>query len=75
MATPKFDMAPAGGLAIPAPKNRRQDVQEQSIRDAEIPPDQYYPPGYQPQTLPFWPSEKPIFLPEKQVPEPMKKEP
>jgi hypothetical protein len=25
--------------------------------------------------LPFWPSDKPIFLPEKQVPEPMKQKP
>ena len=74
VATPQFDMAP-GGLVVPAPLHRRQDVQEQSIRDAEIPPDQYYPKGYQPHLLPFWPSDKPIFLPEKQVPEAMKQKP
>ena len=73
MAPPQFDMAPNGGLVVPAPFNRRQDVQEQSIRDAEIPPDRYYPKGYQPDLLPFWPSDKPIFLPESMVPEPMKK--
>ena len=72
MTSPQFDMAPNGGLVIPAPFNRRQDVQEQSIRDAEIPPDRYYPKGYQPDTLPFWPSDQPIFLPESMVPEPMK---
>ena len=35
--------------------------------------DRYYPKGYQPEMLPFWPSEKPIFLPESMVPEQMKK--
>jgi ribonuclease Z len=69
----QFDMAPSGGLVVPAPFNRRQDVQEQSIRDAEIAPDRNYPKGYQPDTLPFWPSDKPIFLPENMVPEQMKK--
>jgi ribonuclease Z len=73
MAPPRFDMAPNGGLVVPAPQNRRQDVQEQSIRHAEIPPDRYYPKGYQPDMLPFWPSDKPIFLPENMVPEQMKK--
>ena len=59
--------------AVPAPAYRRQDVQEQSIRDAEISPGQYYPKGYQPDLLPFWPSDKPIFLPENMVPGQMKK--
>ena len=48
MSPPQFDMALYGGLIVPAPPNRRQDVQQQSIRDAEIPPEQYYPKGYQP---------------------------
>ena len=73
MAPPQFDMAPNGGLVVPVPAHRRQDVQEQSIRDAEIPPGQYYPKGYEPEMLPFWPSDKPIFLPENMVPEQMKK--
>ena len=75
MAPPQFDMASEGGLIIPVPKNRRQDVQEQAIRDAEIPPEKYYPKGYEPELLPFWPSDKPIFLPETMVPEQMKKKP
>ena len=69
MAPPQFDVATPGGLLVPAPVNRRQDVQEQSIRDAEISPDKYYPSGYQLELIPFWPSEKPIFLPENMVPE------
>ena len=68
-------MASEGGLIIPVPKNRRQDVQEQSIRDAEIPPEKYYPKGHEPELLPFWPLDKPIFLPETMVPEQMKKKP
>jgi hypothetical protein len=42
MAPRQFDMASSGGLVVPAPFNRRQDVQEQSIRDAEIPPDRSF---------------------------------
>ena len=65
-APPKFDIAAMGGLVIPAPRNRRQDFQEQSIRDAEIPPDDYYPKGYKPELIPFWPTSKPIFIPAGQ---------
>ncbi len=68
VSPPKFDIAGMGGLAIPAPRNKRQDFQEQSIRDAEIPPDDYYPPGYKPELIPFWPADKPIFIPAEQVP-------
>ena len=65
---PKFDIAAMGGLVMPAPRNKRQDFQEQSIRDAEIPPDVYYPKGYKPELIPFWPTGKPIFIPADQVP-------
>ena len=58
LAPPKFDIAAMGGLIIPAPRNKRQDFQEQSIRDAEIPPDEYYPKGYKPELIPFWPTEQ-----------------
>ena len=75
MSPPQFDMASNGDLVVPVPPNRRQDVQEQAIRDAEIPPDRYDPKGYQPDMLPFWPSDKPIFLPENMVPEQMKQKP
>jgi ribonuclease Z len=68
MAPPKFDIAAMGGLVIPAPRVKRQDVQEQSIRDAEISPDEYYPKGYKPDLISFWPTTKPIFIPADQVP-------
>ncbi len=32
-----------GGLVIPTPHIKRQDIQEPSIRDAEIPSEDYYP--------------------------------
>ena len=67
-APPKFDIAAMGGLVIPAPRNKRQEFQEQSIRDAEIPPDEYYPEGYKPDLIPFWPTDKPIFIPADNVP-------
>ena len=70
-APPQFDMA-GGGLIIPAPKYKRSDIQEQFIRDAEINPDLYYPKGYHPELLPFWPSDKPVFLPEDKVPPSMR---
>ena len=73
MAPPQFAVATQGGLVVPAPNNRRQDVQEQSLRDAEIPPEQYYPKGYQPELMPFWPSGKPILLPQDRIPEAWKK--
>ena len=68
IAAPKFDIAAMGGMVIPAPRNKRPDFQEQSIRDAEIPPDEYYPKGYKPELIPFWPTDKPIFIPAAQVP-------
>src|SRR5262245_39604309 len=49
MSPPKFDVGAMGGLVIPAPRNTRQAAQQQSIRDAEIPPDAYYPKGFQPE--------------------------
>ena len=60
--------SPRWRLVIPAPRNRRQDFQEQSIRDAEIPPDEYYPKGYKPELIPFWPTSKTIFIPADKVP-------
>ena len=74
-APPQFDMSKAGGLIMPAPPTSRRAVQDQAIRDAEIPPEKYYPPGYQPELVPWWPSDKPIFLPESMVPPQMKKKP
>ena len=71
IAPPQFDMA-QGGLIIPAPNHKRQDIQEQSIRDAQINPALYYPKGYHPELMESWPSHQPVFLPESRVPDGMK---
>ena len=63
-------MIPSG---LAAPKNKRQDIQEQSTRDAQIKPDLYYPKGYRPELIESWPSDKPILFPESKVPDQMKK--
>lgn len=68
MSPPTFDMAPAHGLVVPAPRRSRADIQDPSIRSAEIPPSAYYPEGYQPKLIEDWPTDKPIYLPEKMVP-------
>ncbi len=60
---PTFDVAGDGGILIPAPRFERADIQQQSIREAEIPPENYYPPGFAPDLLPVWPTDKPIFIP------------
>ena len=73
MSPPQFDVSKSGGLIMPVPPTTRRETQSQSIRDAEIPPEKYYPEGYHPQMMPWWPSDKPIFLPEALVPEQMKK--
>ena len=54
-----------------SPHIKRQDIQEQSIRDAEIPPEVYYPEGYKPELIPYWPTEKDIFIPADKVPQGM----
>ena len=73
MAPPLFDVSPGGGLVVPAPKNTRRGLQEDSIRDAEISPDDYYPPGHKPVLIEDWPTDKPIYLPYELVPPSMRK--
>jgi ribonuclease Z len=75
LTPPKFELAAMGGPMIPAPHVKRPDVQEQPIRDAEIPPDDYYPKGYEPELIPFWPTDKPIFIPEDKAPPGLKLKP
>ncbi len=60
-----------GGLVVPLPKNQREDIQEPTIREAQIPPENYYPKGYHPELLENWPAEKDLFIPEKSVPKGM----
>ncbi len=61
-----------GGLVVPVPPFRREDLQSQFIRDAEIDPKKYYPKGYHPVLMEHWPVDKPLFIPENQIPDSMK---
>ena len=63
VAAPRFDVKAQGGLVIPPAKYNRSDIQEQSIRDAEISPKKYYPKGYAPESVDEWPTKKPLFIP------------
>jgi hypothetical protein len=53
---PQFDLSP-GYLHIPLPRNKREDIQEPTIREAQIPPEEYYPEGYHPVLLEEWPAD------------------
>ncbi len=65
-------IAQFGGLVVPVPIYQREDLQAQSIRDAEIDPNVYYPEGYHPLLMQDWPTKKPLFIPEEKVPASMK---
>jgi ribonuclease Z len=65
VATPVFDTEEAGGLLIPPPRLSRSDIQQQKIRDLEIPPADYYPEGYAPELIQAWPTDKPLFIPNE----------
>lgn len=67
IAAPKFDIQSQGGLVIPPAKYNRSDIQQKSIRDAEIPPKKYYPEGYAPKTITEWPTDKPLFIPSEMM--------
>jgi ribonuclease BN (tRNA processing enzyme) len=67
VAPPKFDVKAEGGLIIPPAKYNRSDIQQQSIRDAEIPPENYYPEGYAPEPITEWPTDKPMFIPAEMM--------
>jgi len=63
VAAPRFDVQAQGGLVIPPAKYNRSDIQQKSIRDAEISPKKYYPKGYAPEKIDEWPTKKPLFIP------------
>ncbi|MFI4933575.1 MAG: guanitoxin biosynthesis MBL fold metallo-hydrolase GntH [Caulobacterales bacterium] len=72
ISAPQFAIADNGGLVIPAPRHTRSEIQQASIRAAEIDPDKYYPHGYRPRLIEDWPTRKAVYLPAKMVPPAMK---
>ena len=62
----------------PSPNRRSRPIGTRTSRSRpsatrRFLPDRYDSKGYQPDMVPFWPSDKPLFLPENMVPEQMKK--
>lgn len=51
---PQFDLSD-GTITVPMPRNKREGIQEPTIREAEISPEEYYPEGYYPKLLTEWP--------------------
>ena len=68
-----YSISQFGGLVVPLPTTSREELQEQSIRDAQYDPKVYYPEGYLPELMEEWPATKDIFIPEDQVPDSMKR--
>jgi len=64
---PQFDFDD-GQLVVPVPTVKRADIQEPFIRDQEIPPEDYYPAGYQPNLLREWPVDSDIVIPTEVMP-------
>ena len=59
----------SGQFVIPHPPTSRQEIQEPFVRDMEIPPEEYYPEGYQPQLLPDWPADGDLVIPLEALPD------
>jgi hypothetical protein len=55
-------------LVVPHPPTKREDIQNQGIRDSEIPPEDYYPEGYHPELLTEWPVEGDLVVPLEVAP-------
>ncbi len=66
--SPQFDFA-NGQLVVPLPPKRREDIQEQFIRDQQIDPKKYYPKGYHPELLEHWPVKSTLVVPLDSLPE------
>ena len=59
----------SGFLHVPLPRNQRVDIQEPTIREAEIAPEKYYPKANHPVLLEEWPVDGDIKADLKLFPE------
>jgi len=57
-----------GAFVVPMPRKRREDIQNQAIRNSEVDPTEYYPDGYHPELIPQWPVERDLAVPVEQMP-------
>ena len=61
-----------GQLVVPHPRRSRAEIQEPFVRENEIDPKEYYPPGYHPELLTEWPVETDLVVPMEMLPEKLK---
>ncbi len=64
---PQFDFT-NGQLVVPHPPTSREEIQEPFVREQQIDPKQYYPPGYLPELLEEWPVEGDLVVPIEALP-------
>jgi hypothetical protein len=58
-----------GQLIVPMPRKSRADIQEPFVRDMQIDPALYYPPGYRPELLEEWPVNSDLVVPVEVLPD------
>ena len=68
---PQFDFT-NGQLVVPHPPTSREEIQEPFVREQQIDPAEYYPPGYMPELLEHWPVEGDLVVPLEALPESLK---
>lgn len=68
---PQFDFT-NGQLIVPHPTTSREEIQEPFVREQQIDPKKYYPPGYMPHLLENWPVDGDIVIPIDLMPEKLK---
>jgi ribonuclease Z len=68
---PQFDFT-NGQLVVPHPTTSREEIQEPFVREQQIDPEKYYPPGYMPHLLEEWPVDGDIVVPIDLMPEKLK---
>lgn len=69
---PQFDLADGKDFVVPHPRNTRQAIQQQEIRDLDVDPKLYYPKGYHPELFTEWPLKGDLVIPTSQLPARMK---
>ena len=62
-----------GQLVVPKPPTSVQEIQNEWIREQHIDPKKYYPKGYMPQLLEYWPVDGDLVVPFDNMPPALKK--
>ena len=61
-----------GQLVVPHPTTSREEIQEPFVREQQIDPAKYYPKGYMPHLLEYWPVEGDLVVPIENLPDNLK---